>query len=93
MRYPAIRFWSVDRMQRPPGSRSSRPRAFTLSISRRYRVNFQSERAAALQRNIESTVAIAIELKPDGVALVKQNVFDLLQRSIPRPASCSSMTT
>ena len=49
-------------------------------------VNFHapSERAAALQRNIEATVAIAIELKPDGVALIKQNVFKLLQRPIPK---------
>ncbi len=45
-------------------------------------VNYHSpsERAAALQRNIEATVAHAAELAPGGVVLVKQNVFDLLQR-------------
>jgi hypothetical protein len=41
-----------------------------------------SERAAALQRNIKATVSHASELKPDGVVLVKQNVFDLLERPI-----------
>jgi hypothetical protein len=47
-------------------------------------VNYHSpsERAAALQRNIEATVSLARELKPDGVVLVKQNVFDLLERPI-----------
>lgn len=43
-------------------------------------VNYHSpsERAAALQRNIDATVSHASELEPDGVVLVKQNVFDLL---------------
>ena len=45
-------------------------------------VNYHSpaERASALQRNIAATVSRAVELKPDGVVLVKQNVFELLQR-------------
>ncbi|GHD51700.1 hypothetical protein D9V29_12445 [Mycetocola manganoxydans] len=41
-----------------------------------------SERAVALQRNIAATVSLAAELKPDGVVLVKQNVFELLQGPI-----------
>lgn len=47
-------------------------------------VNYHSpsERASALQRNIETTVSHATELEPDGVVLVKQNVFDLLERSM-----------
>ncbi len=47
-------------------------------------VNYHSpsERAAALQRNIEATVSHATELEPDGVVLVKQNVFDLMERPI-----------
>lgn len=46
-------------------------------------VNYRSpsERAGALQRNIEATISHASELEPGGVVLVKQNVFDLLQRS------------
>lgn len=45
-------------------------------------VNYHSpsERAAALQRNIEATIAHAAQLAPGGVVLVKQNVFDFLQR-------------
>lgn len=44
-------------------------------------VNYHSpsERAAALQRNIDATVSLAVELMPEGVVLVKQNVFDLLE--------------
>ena len=38
----------------------------------------KSERAAALQQNIDATIALAKELDPEGVVLVKQNVFDLL---------------
>jgi hypothetical protein len=47
-------------------------------------VNYHSpsERAAALQCNIKATVLHASELKPDGVVLVKQNVFDLLERPL-----------
>jgi len=47
-------------------------------------VNYHSppERVSALQRNIEATVSLAVELKPDGVVLVKQNVFDLLDRPL-----------
>lgn len=41
-----------------------------------------SERAVALQRNIEATVSLAGDLSPDGIVLVKQNVFDLLERPI-----------
>lgn len=47
-------------------------------------VNYHSpsERAAALQCNTEATVALAANLRPDGIVLVKQNVFDLLERPI-----------
>ncbi|MET4782407.1 hypothetical protein [Glaciihabitans sp. UYNi722] len=47
-------------------------------------VNYHSppERAAALRGNIEATVSLATEHQPDGVVLVKQNVFDLLERPI-----------
>ncbi|MGV1033777.1 MAG: hypothetical protein ACOYBP_00945 [Microbacteriaceae bacterium] len=47
-------------------------------------VNYHSpsERAAALQRNIDATVSLAGDLSPDGIVLVKQNVFDLLERPI-----------
>ena len=47
-------------------------------------VNYHSpsERAAAMQRNIEATVALAVDLSPDGIVLMKQNVFDLLERPI-----------
>jgi hypothetical protein len=47
-------------------------------------VNFHapSERASALQRNIETTVSHATELEPGGIVLIKQNVFDLLERPI-----------
>lgn len=43
-------------------------------------VNYQStpERNAALQQNINATVALAAELDPDGIVLVKRNVFELL---------------
>lgn len=36
------------------------------------------ERAAALRRNIQATVTVAASLKPDGIILVKRNVFELL---------------
>lgn len=39
------------------------------------------ERAAALRRNIETTVALASSLQPEGIVLVKRNVFELL--SVP----------
>lgn len=39
------------------------------------------ERSVALQRNIEGTISRASELNPSGVVLVKQNVFNLLQRA------------
>lgn len=39
-----------------------------------------ASRAAALGRNVADTVALARELAPEGVALIKQNVFDLLQQ-------------
>ena len=47
-------------------------------------VNYHSpsERVTELQRNIEATVSLAEELDPEGVVLVKQNVFDLLERPI-----------
>jgi len=47
-------------------------------------VNYHSpsERAAALAHNIEAAVALATELAPSGVVLVKQNVFDLLERPV-----------
>jgi len=47
-------------------------------------VNYQSpsERAAALQRNLEATVSLATELTPDGIVLVKQNVFDLMEQPL-----------
>ena len=43
-------------------------------------VNYRSkaERAAALEQNISATIALAKELAPEGIVLVKQNVFDLL---------------
>jgi hypothetical protein len=41
-----------------------------------------SDRAAALSRNIAETVRLASELQPDGVVLVKQNVFDLLSEPV-----------
>lgn len=39
-------------------------------------------RGAALARSVGDTVALAQDLKPDGVVLVKQNVFDLLERPV-----------
>lgn len=42
----------------------------------------RSERAAALQQNIDATVALATDLQPDGVVLVKKNVFELLNEPI-----------
>ena len=36
------------------------------------------ERAAALRRNIEATVTLASSLEPEGIVLVKRNVFELL---------------
>lgn len=41
-----------------------------------------SDRAAALARNISQTVSLAGGLRPDGIVLVKLNVFDLLERPI-----------
>ncbi len=40
--------------------------------------HFKAERAAALEQNIAATIALAKELAPQGIVLVKQNVFDLL---------------
>ena len=37
-----------------------------------------AEREAALRRNIETTVALASSLRPEGIVLVKRNVFELL---------------
>lgn len=37
-------------------------------------------RAAALARNVAVTVGTTSELEPDGVVLVKRNVFDLLEQ-------------
>jgi hypothetical protein len=47
-------------------------------------VNYHTplERADALQLNIEATISRAAELQPDGVVLVKQNVFGLLQNPV-----------
>jgi hypothetical protein len=41
-----------------------------------------ADRAVALARNVSETVSIARGLGPDGIVLVKQNVFDLLERPI-----------
>lgn len=40
------------------------------------------ERAASLAQNVEETVTLSSELRPEGVVLVKKNVFDLLARPI-----------
>ena len=47
-------------------------------------VNYHSpsERATALKGNIAATVSLATDLKPDGIILVKKNVFELLQKPI-----------
>lgn len=47
-------------------------------------VNYHSpsQRLEALQRSVEETVALASSLSPEGVALVKQNVFDLLEAPV-----------
>jgi hypothetical protein len=47
-------------------------------------VNYHSpsRRFAALQHNVEATTSLAAELHPDGIVLVKQNVFELLNQSI-----------
>lgn len=37
-----------------------------------------SDRAVALARNVAETVKLASEIEPDGVVLIKQNVFELL---------------
>ncbi|HEX4402819.1 MAG TPA: hypothetical protein VHZ98_15975 [Galbitalea sp.] len=42
----------------------------------------RSERAAALQQDIDATVGLAGELAPDGIVLVKRNVFDLLNEPL-----------
>jgi hypothetical protein len=39
-----------------------------------------ADREAALARNISQTVLLAGDLSPGGIVLVKQNVFDLLER-------------
>lgn len=36
------------------------------------------QRAAALRQNIETTVTLASSLEPEGIVLVKRNVFELL---------------
>lgn len=41
-----------------------------------------ADREAALARNISKTVSLAGDLSPDGIVLVKLNVFDLLERPI-----------
>lgn len=41
-----------------------------------------ADREAALARNISQTVSLAGGLSPDGIVLVKQNVFDLLELPI-----------
>ena len=41
-----------------------------------------ADREAALARNMSETVSLASDLKPEGIVLVKQNVFDLLERPI-----------
>lgn len=47
-------------------------------------VNFhgKSERHTALAENVERCVALAVALKPDGIILVKKNVFELLERPL-----------
>lgn len=47
-------------------------------------VNYHSatEREATLQASVEETVELAISLNPEGIVLVKQNVFDLLERPV-----------
>lgn len=41
-----------------------------------------SDRAAAPSRNVAETTRLATELRPEGIVLVKQNVFDLLSGPI-----------
>lgn len=41
-----------------------------------------SEREAALKQNIDETVARSRQLAPEGIVLVKQNVFNLLYRPL-----------
>lgn len=47
-------------------------------------VNYHSpvERESALKRSIDETVARSCALEPKGVVLVKQNVFELLERPV-----------
>jgi hypothetical protein len=40
------------------------------------------DRAAALSLNVSETVSLSEELSPDGIVLIKQNVFDLLERPL-----------
>ena len=49
-------------------------------------VNYHSraDRAAALQRNIESTVTLVGELAPDGIVLIKKNVFEMLHEPLSK---------
>lgn len=41
-----------------------------------------SARAATLAQNVSETVSLVSHLAPEGIVLVKQNVFDLLERPI-----------
>ncbi|MBG6181872.1 hypothetical protein [Arthrobacter sp. CAN_A1] len=45
-------------------------------------VNYQEarERTAALRRNVEQTIALASSLAPEGIVLVKRNVFEVLNQ-------------
>ncbi len=51
------------------------------------------ERAAALRRNIEATVTQASSQGPEGIVLVKRNVFELLNAPCAAPASPHFTTT
>ena len=42
----------------------------------------RSDRAAALDQNISATVTLASELAPDGIVLIKKNVFELLSEPL-----------
>jgi hypothetical protein len=47
-------------------------------------VNYNSpaERLGVLRRSVDETVALATSLAPAGIVLVKQNIFDLLERPV-----------
>jgi len=49
-------------------------------------VNYHSraDRAAALQQNIDSTVTLAEKLAPDGIVLIKKNVFEMLHEPLSK---------